>query len=89
MIILASSILILILDLIEQFIGEIYKSSQKKCLKIYFFKHSLICLFLILLINSNKRINYYKNGLDISRGTDTSDFMSLKVFNGLHSCEKL
>ena len=85
MIILASSILILILDLIEQFIGKIYKNS----LKIYFFKHSLICLFLILLINSNKRINYYKNGLDISRGTDTSDFMSLKVFNGLHSCEKL
>ena len=60
----------------------------KKCLKIYFFKRSLVYLFLILLINSNKRINEHKNGFGILRGVDTSDFLLLTVFNELQLVEK-
>lgn len=49
----------------------------------YFFKQLLVCFFLILLINSKKRTNECKISSDILRNADTSDFLSLEVFNVL------
>lgn len=66
MIALASSFLILILDLpgrlflIDRNKKKVFKQNmfcQKKCLHIC---RSHVCLFLILLINSNKKINKHK-----------------------------
>ena len=70
----SSSTLILILNFSEQlFLIDKTKKKvdkqnvfyPKKCPKIYFFKQWLTCLFLILLINANKRINEHKHGFDI------------------------
>lgn len=77
--------------MIDKIRKKIYKQTifcPRKYLKIYFFKQSLICLFLILLINLNKRINEHKKGFDVLRSADTSDLPSLKVFNVLQSVEK-
>ena len=72
MIVLASRTLILTLNLpgrlsfIDKTKKKVYKRNiflPKKCLKIYFFKQPPACLFCILLINSNKRINEHKMGL--------------------------
>ena len=71
---LASSSLILVLDLSEQLylIDKTKKQVDKQIVfspqkypNICFFKQSLTCLFLINLIYSDNRINELKNGFDI------------------------
>ena len=95
--ILASSILSSILNLPERLFlidktkTKYYsqnKSRQTKSFKTYFFKQSLICLFLFLLINSNKGTHEPKNGFEILTITGKSDFFSMKVFNALQSVAK-
>ena len=41
-------------------------------------------LFLILLINSNKRMHEHKDWFDLLRNVDTNDFLTTKVVNLLH-----
>ena len=67
-------IFILIIDFAERL--YLIKLKRKFISKTYFAKKS--ALLLILLINSNKRINEHKNGFQNLRSADTSDFLSLK-----------
>ena len=48
----------------------------------------LLCLLLILLINSNKRINEHKNVSNILKSIGTCDSLSLKILNVSQSVEK-
>ena len=48
-------------------------------------KPSLVCLFLIPLVNPNKRINKHENGFDVLRSEEIRIFLSIKVFNPLDS----
>ena len=89
MISLTSSILSLIVDLREWWflIGKEQNIFYQKSLKIFFIKHSLLCLFLIPLANPNKRINEHKSGFDFLRIADIRIFLSLKVIDPLESVE--
>ena len=70
---------------------KLYKKNifqTPKSLEIYFFKQPYAFLFLILLSNSNKKINENINGVDILRNSAMSNFLSLKVFNALEFVKK-
>ena len=47
-----------------------------------------MCIFLFLLINSNKGIIEPDGGFDILRSPDASDFLSVKILDALQSVEK-